>query len=151
MALYVRDLQPQELQLLNRWMQGDDLELRHRAKVILLSHDGYRVPEISTAVDAHPTNLRKWIHRFNERGTRGLVSPRSGGPPPRFSEDQKQRIVALSQQRPRELGLQFNRWTLHRLAEQAVKRGIVGSISHEYIRQILKSAGTDYRRRRKLA
>lgn len=102
-------------------------------------------------MQAHPTNLRKWIHRFNERGIRGLISPRSGGPPPRFTEDQKQRIVAMSQQRPRELGLTFNRWTLHRLAEQAEKRAIVDSISHEYIRQILKSAGTDYRRRRKVS
>ncbi len=150
MALYVRELQPLEIQQLQRWKDSDDEDLNHRAKVILLSHEGYRVPEISASVHAHPTNLRKWIHRFNERGLRGLVSPRSGGPPARFTDDQKQRIVALSMQRPRELGLNFNRWTLHRLAEQAEKRGIVDSISHEYIRQILKSTGTDYRRRRKV-
>lgn len=150
MALYVRELQPLEIKQLQQWKESGDDDLCHRAQVILLSYEGYRVPEISANVHAHPTNLRKWIHRFNDKGLRGLISPRSGGPPPRFSDDQKQRIVALSLQRPRELGLTFNRWTLHRLAEQAEKRGIVDSISHEYIRQILKNSGTDYRRRRKV-
>jgi transposase len=150
MALYVRPLKPQEEQQLNRWLESDDRELCHRARVILLSSEGYRVPEISPMVQAHPTNLRKWIHRFNQRGPKGLISPRSGGPPPRFSNEQKERIVRLSQKRPRELGLQYNRWTLHKLAEQAARRGIVDSISHEYVRQILKSAGVDYRPRRTL-
>lgn len=148
MALYVRDLTEAEEKQLRRWLQGDDRDLRHRARVILLSSEGYRVPEISPIVSAHPTNLRKWIHRFNQRGPKGLVSPRSGGPPPRFTDEQKERIIELSQKRPRELGLQFSRWTLHKLAEQATERGIVDSISHEYVRQILKTAGVDYRRRR---
>lgn len=148
MALYVRELKTTEEQQLRRWLDGEDKELCHRARVILLSSEGYRVPEISPMVRAHPTNLRKWIHRFNQRGPKGLISPRSGGPPPRFSDDQKDRIIALAQQRPRELGLQFSRWTLHKLADQAVRRGIVDSISHEYVRQILKKAGSDYRRRR---
>jgi transposase len=147
-ALYVRELKTGEEQQLRRWLNSDDSELRHRARVILLSREGFRVPEIGPMVSAHPTNLRKWIHRFNQRGPRGLISPRSGGPPPRFSPEQKRRILELSQQRPRDLGLSFSRWTLHRLAGQAVERGIVDTISHEYVRQILKSTGTDHRRRR---
>lgn len=149
MALYVRQLKSQEEKQLRRWLTGDDKDLCHRARVILLSSEGYRVPEISPLVQAHPTNLRKWIHRFNQRGPKGLISPRSGGPPPRFSEEQKDKIIWLSQKRPRELGLQYSRWTLHKLADQAAERGIVDSISHEYVRQILKSAGVDYRQRRK--
>ncbi|MBA3533607.1 MAG: helix-turn-helix domain-containing protein [Ardenticatenales bacterium] len=149
MALYVRELRAHEEQQLRRWLDGEDKDLRHRARVILLSSQGYRVPEISPMVSAHPTNLRKWIHRFNQRGPKGLISPRSGGPPPRFTEDQKKRLISLAQQRPRDLGLQFSRWTLHKLAEQAVKRGIVDSISHEYVRQILKKAGMDYRQSRR--
>ncbi len=148
MALYVRDLKSNEDLQLRRWLNGTDKELAHRARVILLSSEGYRVPEISPMVQAHPTNLRKWIHRFNQRGTKGLISPRSGGPPPRFTDQQKEGIIDLSQRRPRDLGLQFSRWTLHKLAEQAARTGIVDSISHEYVRQILKGAGVDYRRRR---
>nr|WP_290667599.1 helix-turn-helix domain-containing protein [Ardenticatena sp.] len=145
MALHVRPLTPEEETTLRKWAKGNDPDLRHRARVILLSHEGYRVPEIGRLLHAHPTNLRKWIHRFNKHGVEGLISPRSGGAPPRFTEEQKQAIVQLAMTPPRELGLPFSRWTLHKLAEVAVQQGIVESISHEYVRQILKKAGVNYR------
>jgi transposase len=151
MALFVRDLKAGEEKQLRQWLNGGDEELCHRARVILLSSQGYSVPEISPVVEAHPTNLRKWIHRFNQRGPHGLISPRSGGPPTRINEQQKAEIVSLSQRCPRDLGLTFTKWTLHKLAEQAVERGIVDSISHEYVRQILREAGSDYRRRKRSA
>lgn len=147
MALYVRDLTPAEVELLKGWKNGEEKDLKHRSTVILLSGEGYRIPEISKIVKAHPTNLRKWVHRFNQLGPDGLVSPRSGGPPPRFTEEQKDQIAELAQQNPRELGLNFSRWTLHKLANQAAERGLVDNISHEYVRQILKARELDYRRR----
>ena len=145
MVLYARELTDGEREQLQQWLQGADVDLKHRARVISLSREGYRIPEIGEIVKAHPANLRKWIHRFNRDGCKGLVSTRSGGAKPRFTEEQKQRIVALAQTRPRELGLNFTKWTLHRLAEQAEKRQIVDRISHEYVRQILRSADCAYR------
>jgi len=145
MVLYVRELTEGEETQLRGWLEGNEHELRHRAGVIFLSSEGYRVPEIGEITGAHPANLRKWIHRFNERGCRGLVSNRSGGAKPRFTENQKLEIVRLAETRPRDLGLNFSNWTLHRLAEQARKRRIVDRISHEYIRQILLSAHCRYR------
>lgn len=145
MVLYARELTESEQEQLKSWLDSQDSDLRHRARVILLSTEGYRIPEIGEMVEAHPANLRKWIHRFNREGCRGLVSTRSGGAKPRFTEEQKRRIIALAQTRPRELGLNFTKWTLHRLAEQAEKQQIVDRISHEYVRQILLSAECSYR------
>jgi len=145
MVLYAREVSGAVQTLLKNWLEGDEPDLKHRAQVILFSTDGYRIPEIGEMVGAHPTNLRKWIHRFNRDGCQGLVSTRSGGAKPRFTEEQKRRIVALAQTRPRELGLNFTKWTLHRLAEQAEKQQIVDRISHEYVRQILLSACCSYR------
>ncbi|NOZ05324.1 MAG: helix-turn-helix domain containing protein [Chloroflexi bacterium] len=145
MALYVRDIRQEEEQQLRHWIEDADPILRHRARVILLSSQGYRIPEIGPLLGAHPTNLRKWIHRFNMQGPSGLISPRSGGPPPRFSEEQKEQIVALAGQNPRDLGLNFSKWTLHKLAEEAERRNIVDSISHEYVRQILAQAKVSYK------
>ncbi len=147
MVLYARELSEEEKSLLASWVEGEDRDLKHRARVILLSTQGYRIPEIGEMVGAHPANLRKWVHRFNERGCQGLISTRAGGAKPRFTEEQKRRIVALAQTRPRELGLNFTKWTLHRLAEQAEKQQIVDRISHEYVRQILLSANCSYRQR----
>ncbi len=145
MVLYVRELDRSEKEQLQRWLAFDDAELRHRARVVLLSAERYRVPEIARMVGAHPANLRKWIHRFNEKSCKGLVSVRSGGARPRFSEAQKRRIVALARRPPRELGLNFTSWTLHKLAEQAESREIVDRISHEYVRQILKTANCSHK------
>jgi len=148
MVLYARELSEAEEEQLKQWLEGEDPDLRHRARVILLSGEGYRIPEIGEMVHAHPANLRKWVHRFNREGCKGLISTRSGGAKPRFTDEQKQRIIALAQTRPRELGLNFTKWTLHRLAEQAEKQQIVDRISHEYVRQILLAAQCSYRQGR---
>ena len=145
MVLYVRELDRSEKEQLERWLTFDDAALKHRARVVLLSAEGYRIPEIARIIGAHPANLRKWIHRFNDKGCEGLISVRSGGARPRFSETQKRRIIALAQHPPRELGLNYTSWTLHRLAEQAARREIVDQISHEYVRQILKAANCSHK------
>ena len=145
MALYVRKTTEAEDRQLRTWSAGKDPTLRHRAKVVLLSSQGYRVPEIGPLLGSHPANLRKWIHRFNRDGCDGLRTVRSGGPRVRISSQQRSAIVNLARERPREMGLNFTSWTLHRLAQQAVKAGIVDRISHEYVRQILLQAGYEGR------
>jgi transposase len=150
MALYVRRLTEAEEKQLQSWLTCNDPAMKHRSRVVLLSSQGYRVPEIGSLVKAHPANLRKWIHRFNERGCEGLRTVHSGGPRQRFSLQQREEIVQLARKKPRDLGLHFTRWTLHKLARQAAKRGVVDRISHECVRQILRSAQCDYRTSRNI-
>ncbi len=145
MVLYVRKLTEAEEKQLRYWLTDNDSAMKHRAQVILLSSQGYRVPEIGPIVKSHPANLRKWIHRFNERGCEGLRTVHSGGRRLRFSPRQRQGIIRLAQSGPRDLGLNFSRWTLHKLAQQAAKRGIVDRMSYECVRQILRDAHCDYR------
>lgn len=47
---------------------------------------------------------------------------------------------------PGVIGLSFSRWSLPKLAAAAVQKGIVKSISHEQMRQILGAAGVSYQR-----
>jgi len=149
MVLHIRELTSIEEDQLQSWLSGDDPVMRHRARVVLLSREGYCVPEIGYITRSHPANLRKWIHRFNDDGCAGLRPPKSGGPKRRFSCGQRSEIVALAGTDPRDLGLPFSRWTLHRLASQAAERGIVDRISHESVRQILAEAGCEHRRDRR--
>ena len=145
MVLFVRELTPQEKTWLVEKRAGNHDDLVHRARIILLSSQGYRVPEIADMLASHPANLRKWIHRFNAQGCEGLVTVRSGGAKPRITPKQRSQIVSLARTQPRSLGLNFTSWTLHKLARQAVARRIVPRISHEAVRQILHDAGCDYR------
>jgi transposase len=53
----------------------DDKEDGYRAKIILLKDKGYTVPEIRRmATNHHDSNIRKWIHHFNEKGLDGIIS-----------------------------------------------------------------------------
>ena len=137
MVLYVKELDSKEKRQLQEWMECRDAELKHRARIVLLSADGYRVTEIAHLTHSHPANLRKWIHRFNRHSCNGLVTVRAGGASSRLSNEQRARIIALARSEPRELGLNFTSWTLHKLAEQAQQRKIVDRISHEYIGHVL--------------
>ena len=144
MVLYVRELEEKEVRKLRDWVSGADAHLGHRAQLVLLSAEGYRIPEIARILGSHPANLRKWIHRFNQSGCKGLMTVRSGGAKPRFTKRQRQQIISLASTRPRDLGLNYTSWTLHKLAEQARERRIVDQISHECVRQILKNANCTY-------
>ncbi len=142
MAIYVRPLRDYEQKRLQDWAQHqNDIQMRKRARVILLSAQGYTVPRISEQVGLHPINVRKWIHRFNEHGLAGLQSGKSPGRPPRFTAEQRQTIIELAQTDPQQLGLSFQRWSLQRLREYLIRTNVVDSISAETIRQILRSSG----------
>ena len=58
----------------------------------------------------------------------------------KFSKETRARLVALATSRPRDLGLPFGQWSLRRLRDTAVARGIVESISLEWLRVICDEA-----------
>ncbi len=67
-----------------------------------------------------------------------MLKPKWGpGRPPKFTDEQRTALVDLALSRPRDLGLPYAQWSLSRLREQAVQRGIVESISEEWLRGIL--------------
>jgi transposase len=67
--------------------------------------------------------------------------PRSGVPV-RISVSQKQQIRALACEAPKDYGLVMTDWTRQRLADTAVKQGIVEQISVTHIGTILKKRPT---------
>ena len=140
MALYTRKLRQQERKNLEDQLRAPEEDLpAHRLKIIMLSADGKRVPEISQEVNLHPINVRKWIHRFNKHGLDGLRSGKSPGRPPVFSSEQRALIVRIANTNPRNLGLHYSRWSLQRLRRYLIEHKVVDHISVETIRQILQS------------
>lgn len=49
-------------------------DIKYRAKIILLAVDGYTVPEIREMTTIYDKTIRKWIHRFNDYGVKGIRS-----------------------------------------------------------------------------
>ncbi|RLT44652.1 MAG: helix-turn-helix domain-containing protein [Chloroflexi bacterium] len=146
MALYIRELEEKEWIQLESLLDDQSSDVpSQRLMIVLLSAQGHRVQEISREVDLHPINVRKWIHRFNAEGMEGLHSGKSPGRPPVFSEEQKDKIVALANGDPRKLGLSFTQWSLQRMRDYLVDQEIVDQISVETIRQVLRANGVRHR------
>ena len=52
----------------------EDAKSGYRTKIILLKDEGYTVPEIKKITNHHDHNIRKCLHRFNEKGIDGIIS-----------------------------------------------------------------------------
>jgi transposase len=142
MALYVRKLEEEEWEELERIIQNMENDVSvQRLMIILLSAQGHKVQEISREVDLHPINVRKWIHRYNTQGLSGLRSGKSPGRPPVFTKAQREAIVDIASADPTSLNLPFKQWSLQRLRKYLIDDQIVDQISVETIRQILRAHG----------
>lgn len=151
MALYVRSFKADEQAKLNDMAQGGDPELAQRAQIVLLSSERVGVHEIGARVNLHPINVRKWIHRFDKMGVKGLLPRHSPGRPPVFTKEQRDAIAELAMTDPETLGLGFDVWSLQRLRNQLIARGIVKEVSAETIRQQLIKSGLVFDERRWIA
>lgn len=135
-----------EKDILYQLMLGDK-ESGYRAKIILLKEDGYTVPEIRRTTNHHDSNIRKWIHRFNEKGLDGIVSKVHKHKPTKITDDIENKIIEIVTKSPRtDYGLPFSTWSLRVLAG-FIFRGVhlVDSISHTEIRNILLKHGVKWR------
>ena len=126
----------------------DDLESRYRAKIILLKDDGYTVPDIRKITNHHDNNIRKWIHRFNEKGIEGIISKIHKHKSIKFTDSVEKQIVEIASKNPRKhYGLPFSTWSLRVLAGFIIKEmKLVDSISHAEIRNILLKHGIKWRK-----
>ncbi len=126
----------------------EDKEAGYRAKIILLKDEGYTVPQIRKMTNHHDNNIRKWIHRFNKDGLKGIESRKHSHRQYKFTNDIEKEIVQVASSNPRkDHGLAFSSWSLRVLAGfLAEDLKVVDSISHAEIRNILTEHGVRWRR-----
>jgi transposase len=128
-------------------MNKNSGESGYRPKIILLKYEGYTVPEIRMAINHHDINIRKWIHRFNEKGIEGIISKIYIHKPVRITDDIEKKIIEIAIKNPRkEYDLPFSTWSLRVLAGYISKElNLVDSISHSEVRNIFLKYGIRYR------
>jgi transposase len=90
--IYIREISTKEINDLY-WLLDNDPESGYRAKIILLRNEGYTVPEIRRITNHHDNNIRKWIHRFNDKGIDDIVSRKYIRNAQKITEDIENRIV----------------------------------------------------------
>ena len=82
------------------WLLDNDAESGYRAKMILLRDEGYTVPKIRRITNHHDNNIRKRIHRFNEKGIDGIVSRKHLRNAHKITEDIERKIVEIATNDP---------------------------------------------------
>ena len=127
-----------------------------RARVLLAMAEGGTNPEIASEFGLHPTSVRKLRQRWMEEqyGLEPLLADQkalskqlveflrggvSTGRTPTFTPEQVAAVVALACEPPEAAGVPITHWSYPVLAEEAVRRGIVESISPATVGRFLKS------------
>ena len=89
-----------------------DAKLRTRMLAVLQTWDGK--PSLETAKDIRmsATNIRKWVHRYNEYGIAGLIDTRHSNRKSYLSPEQKQAVIEALQKSPHECGFNKSNWTM---------------------------------------
>ena len=131
---------------------------KQRAEIILQASQGNSNNEIGRILKIHGETITKWRNRYacaeqelslteteNPRKLRSVIEKilsdnQRRGRTPTFTDEQVAQIIALSLQKPDEIGLPFSHWTISSLRDEAINKGIVPYISISQVHSFLKRA-----------
>jgi len=108
-----------------------------RARIVLAAAAGETNAPIGARLGVTLDTVRKWRGRFAAGRLQGLADlPRSGRPRV-FSPVVAAEVKAIACSLPAERGLPISSWTCAEIAQEAVERDVVGSLSASTVRRIL--------------
>lgn len=125
--------------------QADDPRVRRRAQTVLLAQEGYATQEIAWITRQSQMNVRRWIHRFEEQGCKGLVEGQRSGRPAEITPAVENYLREAVEQSPHQYGYRRAGWTTELLAK-LVRRRFKRHVTDECIRQHLARIGVVCRR-----
>ena len=147
MCAYVRDLTMVESKRLSRGLK----EVRtatylRRMQVVAFSGQGMRAKEIAERLCLHEEYVRELIRRFNAGSFNALRPRKPTGRPREHTPEEVSVIIEVASAPPRVFGLPFGVWSLRKLADFVVERGIVKKTSPSTLQRILKENGVTIQR-----
>lgn len=132
--------------------------LVERAQIVLYAIDGLSNAAIGRSLGIDAQRARRWRGRWLQFADR-LSEAEAGdadesdlpavimtvlgdaqrpGGPPKFTPEQVAKLISLACEPPEESGIPRTHWTPEELAKEAMKRGIVESISDRHLDRLLK-------------
>jgi len=134
-----------------------------RAKIILRAASGQSNSQIAVELGLSRNTVCNWRERWQswkeERAPMGdegeddkalrellekvLQDKARSGSPGKFSAEQIVQIIAIACEVPAENGYPISHWTAKEIAMEAVKRGVVESISDRQVGRFLKRGGLE--------
>jgi transposase len=130
---------------------------KERVQIVLASAEGLQNKKIATQYNLEENRVGIWRKRWAESQKQWQQSDetlrpamsetlviqwladKSGrGRKEDFTPDQRAKIAAMCQESPEDHGFPVTHWSARRLAQAAIKRGIVDTISERTVNRILK-------------
>jgi transposase len=116
-----------------------------RAKIVLLSNQGYTARQISQKLDCNERTALKWINRFNKYGVAGLEEGPREGRPRVYGPEDVGAVIQAALTPPQELGLPFASWTLDRLVAYLSEEKGIG-MRRTRVAEVLSAEGLRWRK-----
>ncbi len=140
-SIFTREVTPEEKSTLEKKSRSTAAFERDRALILLYSHERKSVKEISEKISREQRMVRRVIKQFSENGLEVFQRKKAKGAEPKFTNEQKAKMLKIASTEPIRLGLHFTTWSLSKLRDYYLKETIVDAISIESIRGILKAEG----------
>ena len=93
-----------------------EVRVFRRAQAVREVVKGQRLQHVSDALQFTYSALRKWVHRFANQGTAGLVDRPRPGRPPKLTCELEKHLNRLVEQDPLEHGSVYSQWSCRELA-----------------------------------
>ena len=95
----------------------DDVELRHRAQIVLMAHRGRPHPDIARDTATSPRSVQRWLDVYNQGGLDALRPRKARGAAPRLTAELAPILRQWVIDGPAEQGLDRADWTHAELAD----------------------------------
>jgi len=118
-------------------------QLALRARIIVQAADGKGVRASARELNVWPKTVRDWRKRWREAADgqsdcdRLADAPRSGAPAT-FTAEQVCALVAMACEKPSDSERPISQWSQREIADEAMRRGIMPSISQRSVGRSLK-------------
>lgn len=80
------------------------------------------VREIAQLLHLSKTDVRKWIHKWNQYGLQGLQLKKHKGRAPLLTPQEQTHVIEGVCKHPREIGFEFSTWTLKMIAKYILEQ-----------------------------
>jgi transposase len=117
--------------------QTKEARIFRRAQAVREVVKGQRLQTVSDTLYFTYSALRKWVHRFAQQGTQGLVDRPRSGRPPKVTCELEQHLNRLVDQDPLEHGALHSHWSCRELAT-VLARATGVQLGRESVRGVLK-------------
>ena len=141
-------LEDRELAQIQSAMKSSNAKVAKRASVIYSLHLGYTPEEVARLQAVSVATVYNHVNRFQAEGRQGLPNKPKSGRPPKANSRYRERLQAVVESDPSQLGLGFSVWTLPSLqAYMTRETGI--RLSQNRLSEVLQEMGYVYRRPKK--